>query len=345
MPVKELVSFDLDVTVPDRIRGILAAVPRLRVRTAAPTQLHAAGGTGPVLILGGRGLSGLALAPGLADLGYGDHLRLVVAERLPSAVRADLEAAGASYVDASGSVHLEAPGLLLHIEPGSVAKTGAVPPPKGLGVVAVRLIQHLLVEPDVEWTVTELAQVGGASLGQAHNVLRRLDREGFITEQRAGKEVRRRVTSRSDLLDWLARIPAARRSAHRLRTYLYAPEAAGLVTRLTYQAHQTDVTWALTGTAAARVYGLTTVTALPVITVRIGPQQGLEDAADRLHLQRVDSGHNVLLLADTGEVGTHGTSRNGPVVLAPTVRIWLDILGEPRGEDAAALFREAVLGY
>jgi hypothetical protein len=31
--------------------------------------------------------------------------------------------------------------------------------------------------------------------------------------------------------------------------------------------------------------------------------------------------------------------------MAPPVRIWLAMLGEQRGEDAAALFREAAIGY
>jgi hypothetical protein len=287
----------------------------------------------------------VATSPALADLGYGDHVRLVVAERLPGAVRAELEAAGASYVDACGAVHLETPGLLLHIEPGPTARTGTVPPPKGLGVVAVRLIQSLLAEPGRDWTVTELAQAGDASLGQAHNVLRRLEQDGFITQTRSARQVHRRITAPSDLLDWLARIPAARRAPRQLRTYLYASGADALVTGLAYQASRCDVGWALTGTAAARVYGITTVTAVPVVTVRISPGHTLQDAAAQLQMEPVDSGHNVLLLADTGELGTHTTTRNGPVELAPAVRVWLDMLAEPRGDDSAALFREAVLGY
>jgi len=50
-------------------------------------------------------------------------------------------------------------------------------------------------------------------------------------------------------------------------------------------------------------------------------------------------------VSDFGEVGIHGRQFNGPAPVAPTVRVWLDMLGEPRGQDAAALFREAIIAW
>ncbi|MHB1910753.1 MAG: hypothetical protein ACYCTI_01705 [Acidimicrobiales bacterium] len=79
--------------------------------------------------------------------------------------------------------------------------------------------------------------------------------------------------------------------------------------------------------------------------VRVPAKPGLLEAAQMLGAEPVDSGANLLLIADVGEVGTRGATRNGPVMVAPAVRVYLDMLGEPRGEDAAALFREAVIGY
>jgi hypothetical protein len=135
-------------------------------------------------------------------------------------------------VDAAGSVHLEAtPGLLIHIDPGASPRVGGLAPPKGLGVVAIRMIQQLLTDHDRDWTVTELADVAGTSMGQAHNVLRRLDQEGFLDEERDGKARRRRVTNPTDLLDWLARVPAARKFHARQRAYLHSPTPGGLVTQ------------------------------------------------------------------------------------------------------------------
>ncbi|MHB1447005.1 MAG: hypothetical protein ACYCZV_15320 [Acidimicrobiales bacterium] len=126
---------------------------------------------------------------------------------------------------------------------------------------------------------------------------------------------------------------------------MYAPDPENLATRLSYNAAASGVTWALTGAAGARVMGVTAVTTLPVAMVRVPAKPGLLEAAQMLGAEPVDSGANLLLIADVGEVGTRGATRNGPVMVAPAVRVYLDMLGEPRGEDAAALFREAVIGY
>jgi hypothetical protein len=79
--------------------------------------------------------------------------------------------------------------------------------------------------------------------------------------------------------------------------------------------------------------------------LRIAPSVPLADACSRLQAEPVDTGPNVVLVRDLGKVGVHGLQFNGPVPLASPVRVWLDMLDEPRGEDAAALFREAVIGW
>jgi len=75
------------------------------------------------------------------------------------------------------------------------------------------------------------------------------------------------------------------------------------------------------------------------------PEARLVEAAKLLGAEPVDTGPNLNLIADVGEVGTRKINFNGPVAMAPPVRVWLDMLGEQRGEDAAALFREAAIGY
>jgi hypothetical protein len=157
--------------------------------------------------------------------------------------------------------------------------------------------------------------------------------------------VRRKVQNPTELLDWLARVPAARKIHERRAAYLYAPDPDALTTRLSFHGVQSGQRYALTGTAAARVMGVTVVTALPVAMVRVPRKPGLVEAAKLLGAEPVDTGPNLNLIADVGEVGTRKINFNGPVAMAPPVRIWLDMLGEQRGEDAAALFREAAIGY
>jgi hypothetical protein len=270
---------------------------------------------------------------------------MVVAERLTAAVRAALEDAGCSYADGTGAIHLETLGFLLHVENRRPNAAGVIAPPRGLGAVAVRVIQTLLAEPERKWAVVDLVEASGASAGEAHKVLQRLETEGLVKTTGTGNARRRRITQPSDLFDWLARVPAARKIHTRLHAYLYAPDPESLTTRLSYQAVQSGIMWALTGAAGARAMGVGAVTAMPVAIVRVPPKPGLLEAAKMLGAEPVESGANLLLVADVGQVGTHAVTHNGPVALAPDVRIYLDMLGEPRGEDAAALFREAVLGY
>jgi hypothetical protein len=343
--VKTLATIELDDEIPERTRAILRGQSRIEVREGKkrPT-LTVQGVRHPLDLLPGIAPAAYVTAPLLRQLTKPDHVAMVVAERLTASIRAVLEEAGCSYADGAGNLHLDVPGLLVHIE--TLRQTGSViPAPRGLGAVAVRVVQTLLAEPERAWAVVDLVRASGASAGEAHKVLQRLETEGLVQTTGTGAARRRQIIQSADLLDWLTRVPAARKIHSRLNAYLYAPDPDGLVTRLSHHAVGSGITWALTGAAGARAMGFTAVTTLPVVMVRVPQKPGLVEAAQMLGAEPVDSGANLLLIADVGDVGTHGALRNGPAVVAPAVRIYLDMLGEPRGEDAAALFREAILGY
>jgi hypothetical protein len=117
------------------------------------------------------------------------------------------------------------------------------------------------------------------------------------------------------------------------------------VTRLSFYALDSHLEYAITGAAGAFLFGARVMTETPQVMVRIDPDVELSAAAEQLRAEPVDGGANLVLVRDLGRLGVHGKAHNGPVAIAPPVRVWLDMLGEPRGEDAAALFREAVLGW
>lgn len=340
-----MATLELDAAVPDRVLDIAAAIPGLAVRRSPASRLRVDDESYPLLVIPAVGPYARGMTPTLVEFAGPKRLALVVAERLLPNVRAELEQAGCLYADGAGSVHLAAPRFLLHREKDSARFSTTVPAPRGLGAVAVRVVQQLLADPEREWTVVDLAQAAGASTGQSHNVLKRLEQEGFLQDRGSGQQRRRQVSNPTDLLDWLARVPAARRVHRQLKTYRYAADPTSLVTRLAHDATEADGPWALTGAAAARALGASVVTGLPVIMVRVPAAIDLLQVAGALGLEAVDVGANVQLIADVGEVGLHAAQRHGPVSLAPAARIWLDMLGEPRGDDAAALFREAILGY
>jgi hypothetical protein len=345
--VKPLATIELDTKTPERTRDILAAASRLEVKRGRRQGITVRGTTHPLIVLNGTHPYAFATAPLVPELNRADgRIPLVVAERLARNVRGALEDAGCSYVDGTGAVHIELPEFMLHVEGKRSRGEGTIVPPRGIGAVGVRVVQTILADAARDWSVTDLADVSGSSAGEAHMILQRLETEGFVEVPGTGHTRLRRVVQPGDLLDWLARVPAARKTHARLNTHLYAPDPEALITRLSYNAtRKANIPWALTGAAAARVLGVSVVTALPVAMVRVPARPGLTEAAAALGLEPVGSGANVLLVADIGEVGIHSVIHNGPVALAPPVRVWLDMLGEQRGEDAASLFREAALAF
>jgi hypothetical protein len=343
--VRTWATIELDDKTPERARALLSALPQITVRMGERQLVEVDGTMHPLNLLQGTAPYAQAMAPMAAQLTKPGYVRMVVADRLTASVRSALEDAGFSYADGTGSIHLDVPGFLLHIESPRRQSRGVIAAPRGLGAVAVRVVQTLLAEPERDWSVADLVTTSGASPGEAHKVLQRLENEGFLRATGKGPARRRQIPQPSDLLDWLATVPAARKMHARLNAYLYAPNPEQLTTQLSHNAHQSGLTWALTGAAAARVMGVHAVTALPVTMVRVPPKAGLLEAARMLAADAVDSGANLALVADVGAVGTHAATRNGPVAIAPAVRVWLDMLGEPRGEDAAELFRDAVIGY
>src|SRR5207253_9395144 len=123
---------------------------------------------------------------------------LLIADETTAEARAILEDHGIGVIDGLGHVHLELPGLLLHLE-GRRHKQRARPTRlKGkAGIVA----QALLLHPDRAWQVQDLARQAGVSLGLTHRVLTRLGQEEVITAQATGPSRVRRLTNPTALLD------------------------------------------------------------------------------------------------------------------------------------------------
>ncbi len=339
-------TIELGDEVPRWAHNILTALPGVKVVQGARENVLRINGDSRSLALltGGIRPFAKATAPMLAAMA-GDKLGFVIADRLPAHVRKELEDAGCAYADGTGAAHITLPGFFLHMEGKPTRRASVTPPPAGIGVVGVRTVQTLLAGPSREWSVADLAREAGCAAGEAHRVLTRLETEGLVTGTGRARNLRRTVRNPGELLDWLSTVPSARRTRERLHAFLYTPEPDGLVTYISAYGFQAELTYAFTGTAAAHVYGATVTTAVPVTTLRVDPDVPLKEACTRLRAEPVDSGPNLALVRDLGEVGIHGRQFNGPAPLAPPARVWLDMLDEPRGEDAAALFREAVIGW
>ena len=265
---------------------------------------------------------------------------LVVAQYLRTELRALLEAARVSYLDGRGHLHLRAPQVLVHLD-GRAPRTS--PARSGLGVAGVKVVQLLLTEPG-PISVTGLAATAGVSAGQAHKVLVKLEQLGFLRAKGRGAELRRELVDRTRLFDWLLQQPAATRREPRLEVSLYARNFRDLVQRLHQGLEAASILHAMTGSAAVSLFGVGPSN-VPSVSVRIDPGVPLELAARGLGAEVVARGANVILLRDTVQLGLSAVRIKEGIPVAHEVRVFLDTLGEKRGEDVAAQFREAVLGF
>ncbi len=192
------------------------------------------------------------------------------------------------------------------------------------------------------WPVAALAKEAQVSAGEAHKLLRILQAADIVEAQGAGPRKRRRVRDLDPLLDWLAAQSRGRRVSAQLVCSLYARTPPDLATKASRALDKAGMAHAFTGGLAASLLGAGP-TAVPRAALRVDPDVSLEDAALALGADVTERGANLVLWSDTGRVGTHGRVEHQGAWLASPVRVYLDLLGERRGADAAAHFRDVVL--
>jgi hypothetical protein len=272
------------------------------------------------------------------------RMGVIVSPLLRASARALLERLGVAYADSRGHLHLPAPGLLVHLDVGASASSVRRPTP-GLGPSGVRAIQAMLqASAGAPVHLSQLAAQVELSVSQTHAVLNLLEEAGLVRSTGTGPNRRRTVTDRTELLDWLVTQQPARRRDKRLDVSLYARRPEELWRRASTTLAEARVAHAMTGATGAALHGVGP-TAVPVSLLRIDPHVPLEKVAQLLGAEPTERGPNLRLLRDTGKVGCVGVEQRDGIAVAPRVRVYLDALGEKRGEDLAQQFREVALGY
>lgn len=273
-------------------------------------------------------------AKGVAKKG---SLPFVLAPYIREDVRRALEAAAVSYFDFHGNVHVEAPGVLVHVHMPVRQEPSAA-----LGIVGVRGAQTILAQAERAWGVTDLASEARMSAGQAQNIMKTLEAATLVHTEGNGPARRRRVTDPGRFLDWLSLQKAGREPRGKLTCSLYGRTPQAVWRTISDRLKGTE--HAITGAAAASILGVGP-TSLPRTVVRISGRGPLRLVADQLQAEPTDRGANVMLWSDTGRLGITGSTTIERMVVAPKVRVYLDLQAELRGVDLANEFRERVLGY
>lgn len=346
---------ELSPDVPAYVRAVLAGIPELTVTTGRALRLNLDGHERPLALLPKPTAS-----PATEEPWQPPTLRpapntvgLVVAREITQQERAAIEAAGLSWCDGRGALHITWPGFYLHIErTGRSSTRPSRVDRQTLGVASIRGVQTILADPHQGWSVGRLAQAAAISSGQAHKILLVMDQERLLSTQGSGPQQRRYLIDRNEALTWLANIERNRRRPDTAATYLYARNFDDLIDRFAARAEKSGVTYALTGVSAAYALGHRLLTNLIVAQVRVSPVDAAQ-TVDLLGLERLEAeeagrGMNLELITDAGELGTFDArpapNRSRLVMVAPPVRVWLDMnRAGGREADAAALFKEQAL--
>lgn len=275
-----------------------------------------------------------------------DAALVLVADTTTTEARRLLEDNGIGVIDGLGNVHVELPGLLLHLEPraGRTAQKAGPTPPSRLTGKAGIVTQALLLDPQRRWTVTDLSERSAVSAGLTHRVLARLEREGIVATQGAGPHRTRQVREPAALLDLWAE-EAKDRRIQRLRAFRLSRDPNGLAGTASNALSQAGIDHAVTGPAVAQLLA-PFVTAVPVVDMWVTQRVELSTAASAAGAEPVETGHNLVLAqAEADSPLAFHTQQDGLSVVNH-FRLYLDLLRDPRrGREQAARLREEVIGF
>ena len=174
---------------------------------------------------------------------------LLLAPHVRTQHAAVLERAGIDYIDLAGNVHLQAPGLLVHVE-GRLPPKDPVRAPGRPHKAWIKAVMALLVRPDLlnapYRTIAEQADVALGTIGACMNDLRQ---RGMLIDRKAGRQ----LTDRPALVAfWVnAYVEALRPTLKERRFQVRAERKPELVARLADILVERGTPWALTGADAA----------------------------------------------------------------------------------------------
>lgn len=332
---------------------LLREIPGVTAEAMAPTKRRAdivlrAGDVTHVVEVKAQRLTNAGAARQIIDraqdLPKGTHL-LLVARTTTEEARRLLEEKGIGVIDTHGNMRVEFPGLFLWTE-GTLPATQDVrkePPVKLTGKAGVAA-QALLREPQRKWQVHDLAKEADISVGLAHRVLVRLERENLLEVEGAGPKRIRQVGNPSALLDLWAE-EMRDRGVRRLRAFRLGRDPRAQAKILSRALTEAKIEHAVSGPAgAARLAPF--VTAIPVADIWVADTLPLNEVAAAAQAEVVQEGHNILLRQVPGDAPLAFRAKVDDVWTVDPFRLFFDLRQEPkRGREQADQLRKEVIRF
>lgn len=266
-------------------------------------------------------------------------LPLVAVPYMGPSGRDACKAVGVSFVDAAGNAHIEAPGLLVHVEGKPNRSVAPGRPSSVFAPRSSRVARLLLLDPLQWWQQKDLADEARLGRGYISRIVARLKQDELLEQSDAGKV---RPKNPSLLLDaWKDEYDFR---LHRIIAgHIPAKSGEEIVERLTSAARKYEVKYAFTGLPAAAMLAPFAAFRLAAAYLREAPHDNLLKA---LGFHQAERGANTWLVLPSDNGVFDGSKEvHGRFCVSP-VQAYLDLRHMPeRANEAAEHLRKACLNW
>jgi hypothetical protein len=258
---------------------------------------------------------------------------IVVAPRISARARGLLNDAGVSWYVPGGDYRIAIGGLFIERLVGqSKRRSAGAPDTRFVADVfaggALRVVRWLLVEPGRSWSVGDMAERSGLTLGFASRTFKTLARDAYVERVRGAT----RLTDRDALLNAWAAAPSPPQSAFERVATVDSPEALLRMIR----AFTTPSPYAVTAEAAAD--RLAPFARFSRVEMYVQDVAGWDRA---LGLTTVPRGGNVVLIKPADAGVFDGSFERDGVPLTSRPQLYVDLVRRGgAAAEAAAFMRE-----
>jgi hypothetical protein len=279
----------------------------------------------------------------LAQMEPAERVGMIIAPTLTDTSRELLRDEGINYWDESGSLFLDLHSALYYLErarPRSQTRR--------LSTIysgsASQVVHALLLHPDREWTVVDLAACAEVSLATVHRVFTSLEENLWMTAEGSNPRIKRRLIEPGRLLDaWAAAYVQERRNI--LGFYTWSRQYDSLRDKVTQLLESSGIPYALTAVSGATLVA-PYVTGVDTLVLLAPRGRETTDAIEGGSFERAESGANVLILPVANRSPLLFTQEVDGKKVASDVQLYLDLSAWPeRGPDQARHLRAERLGY
>ncbi len=268
---------------------------------------------------------------------------IVAAPSISESSRSILRDDRIGYWDSGGSLYLELPWALYWTD-RPVPRIGGR---KHIDIFrgnATQVLHAMLVQPERQWHVQDLAASAEVSKSTAHQVLVNLEEQLWVEKRGKGPQTVRRLIEPGALLDaWAER--------HRLdeyqqsRFHRWTRHPTDLVRSIAQACERLDSDYALTLASGAQ-FVAPYATDPGRLTLLVPESLPLADFSSAAELKPVDEGENVVLFRTKQATPLMFRQRANDFWIASDIQLYLDLWAWPqRGKEQAQHLRQEQIGF